>query len=48
MGNDLTGPAVTNIIKDLIEVGRNIGKGNENGGRGNPDIDINANMLAYG
>lgn len=48
MGNNLTGPVVTNIIIHLIEVSRNIGKGNENGGRGNPDMDINVNVLAYG
>lgn len=48
MGNDFTGPVVTNIIIYFIKVGRNIGKGNENGGKGNPDIDINVNLLAYG
>lgn len=48
MGNDLTGPVVTNIIGYLIKVGRNIGKGNKNGGKGNPDSDMNVNLLAYG
>lgn len=48
MGHDLTGPVVTNIIRYLIKVIRNIGKENENGGRVNPGTDINVNLLAYG
>ena len=48
MDNNLTGPVATNIIKYVNKVGSNIGKVNENGGKGNPNIDINVNLLAYG